>query len=71
MQKNKINKSLFIIHNLSTYISKEQEEDYIKDYLLNSATFDLEEGHKISTTEKGEINGKYFYEKKKILKYFI
>ena len=63
MKRNKINKDLYIIHNLSTYTSINQVEDYIKDYLLNSSTFDLEEGHKISTTEKEEINGKYYYEK--------
>ena len=63
MKRNKIKKELFIIHNLITYTYIAQVEDYIKDYLLNSATFDLEEGHKISTIEKGEIKGKYYYEK--------
>ena len=63
MQKNKKNKSLFIIHNLSTYTLVEQVKDYLNNYLLNSATFDLIEGHKISTIEKGKINGKYYYEK--------
>ena len=63
MQKNKINKSLFIIHNLSTYTSINQVEDYLKNFLLNSATFVLEEGHYISTIEKGKINGKYYNEK--------
>ena len=63
MKRNKIKKDLIIIHNLSTYISINQVEDYLNKYLLNSATFDLKEGHKISTIQKGEIKGKYYYEK--------
>ena len=63
MRRYKIKKDLIIIHNLSTYITINQVEDYLNKYLLNSATFDLEEGHKTSTTEKGEIKGKYYYEK--------
>ena len=42
-------------------------EDYINKYLLNSATFILEEGHKSSTEitneDEDEDNGIYFYEK--------
>ena len=45
-----------------TYITKEQISDYINTYLLKSATFNLEEGHKINTL-KEEENGIYFYEK--------
>ena len=63
-------KDLYIIHNLSTYTFIKQVEDYLNKYLLNSATFDLEEGHKISTTEKEDIKGKYFYEKIKNPKIF-
>ena len=57
-----INKPLFIIHNLLTFTSKEQVENHINDYLLKSATFELEEGHKI-TTNKVIQNGVYYYEK--------
>jgi len=62
MRKNKINKDLIILHNLITYMKINQVEDYLNKYLLKNATFDLEEGHKVSTTEK-EIKGKYFYDK--------
>ena len=57
-----INKPLFIIHNLFTFTSKKQVEDHIKEYLLKSATFDLEKGHKTST-EKIIKDGIYYYEK--------
>ena len=64
IQKNKkIKKDLYIIHNLSTYTSTNQVEDYLNNFLLNSVTFELEEGHKTSTKKKKEINGKYYYEK--------
>ena len=62
IQRAKINKPLFIIHNLITYTSVEQVEEYIDKYLLNSATFNLEKGHHISTKIK-ENKGTYFYEK--------
>ena len=57
--KNKNNKSLFIIHNLMTYTTEEQVEDYIKEVLLKNVLFNLEEGH----TEINSKSGKYFYEK--------
>ena len=60
--KNRINKPLFIIHNLITYTTKEQVEEYIEEFLLKSVTFNLEEGHKISTKTDTKT-GKYFYEK--------
>ena len=62
IQRAQINKPLFIIHNLITYTSVEQVEEYIDKYLLNSATFNLEKGHHISTKIK-ENKGTYFYEK--------
>ena len=62
IQKSKINKQLFIIHNLITYTSIEQVKEYINNVLLKSETFFLEEGHYTST--KLEIKkGIYFYEK--------
>ena len=60
--KTKINKPLFIIHNLVTYKTIDQVEEYCNDFLLKSATFDLEKGHNISTDKK-ERTGAYFYEK--------
>ena len=62
ISKNRINKPLFIIHNLITYTTKEQVEEYIEEFLLKSVTFNLEEGHKISTKTDTKT-GKYFYEK--------
>ena len=62
IKRTKINRKLFIIHNLITYTTKEQIKDYIDTYLLKSATFNLEKGHKISTSTKEE-NGIYFFEK--------
>ena len=60
--KTKIDKPLFIIHNLMTYEIIGQVEEYINDFLLKSATFDLKVGHNIST--KGEKKkGIYYYEK--------
>ena len=38
--KNK--KYLYVIHNLQSFINKEQVQDYIKNILMNSATFNLE-----------------------------
>jgi len=60
--RNGINKPLFIIHNLITYTTQEQVEEYVENFLLKSVTFNLEEGHKISTKTSTK-NGKYFYEK--------
>ena len=58
--KNK-NKPLFIIHNLITYTSIEQVKDYIKQFLLESATFDLEKGHNINTKTQ-QVDGEYYFE---------
>ena len=60
--KDKANKALYIIHNLMNYTTEKQVEEYIQESLLKSATFDLEEGHKISTS-KEEKKGKYYNEK--------
>jgi hypothetical protein len=45
-----------------TYKTVDQVEEYINDFLLKSATFDLEKGHNISTTIE-EKTGIYYYEK--------
>ena len=66
--KNKENQNtLFIIHNLITYTSIKQVEDYIENFLLKSATFNLEKGHKISTKIE-DIKGINYYEEDKDLK---
>ena len=62
ISRKRINKPLFIIHNLMTYTTEEQVEDYIKEVLLKSVTFNLEEGDKTSSKLKTK-SGKYFYEK--------
>ena len=62
IKRAKINKPLFIIHNLITYTSVEQVEDYINNFLLKSLTFNLELGHKISTKTETK-KGTYYYEK--------
>ena len=49
IQSAKINKPLFIIHNLFIIFSKKQLEDNMNDYLLKSVTFEWEKGNKIST----------------------
>ena len=64
IERSKINTPLFIIHNLITYTSVAQVEEYIKDFLLKSATFTLEEGHKISTKIESKT-GIYYYESNK------
>ena len=40
-------KNLYVIHNLQSFITKEQVNNYIKNILMNSATFDLEEKREI------------------------
>ena len=62
IQRLKINKQFYIIHNLKTFIEVNQVKEYIDNFLLKSATFELTEGHKISTQKKEE-KGIYFYEK--------
>ena len=69
IQRAKLNKPLYIIHNLKTFVEIKQVEDYIKNYLLKSATFDLEEGHKISTKIERK-SGIYFYETNNEFKIF-
>ena len=58
----KLNKTLYIIHNLMTYTNIEQVETYIKDILLKSVTFELEKHIQIDikTESKNELR---FYEK--------
>ena len=62
MMRAKINKPLYIIHNLKTFVTRAQVENYIKDYLLKSVTFDLEIQEK-NTTELKTKTGVNYYEK--------
>ena len=65
----KINKPLYIIHNLKTFYSKKQVESYIKETLFKSATFKLKEAHKIRTDIK-EKNGIHYFEVNNNIKIF-
>ena len=47
--KQRIFKKLFVIHNLESFVEKEQVQTYIDDYLKHSATFELKENHYIET----------------------
>ena len=58
IQRAKINKPLFIIHNLMTFTLNKQVEEYINKYLLKSAIFDLELGYNYSNK-----TGIYYHEK--------
>ena len=69
IERAKINTPLFVIHNLITYTSIQQVQDYINDFLLKSATFSLEEGHKVSTQTTTKA-GIYYYESNKDQKIF-
>ena len=65
IQRTKLNKPLYIIHNLKTYVENQQVEEYINKFLLKSATFKLVQGHKASTevNDDDEDLGIYYYEK--------
>ena len=62
IKMSKLNKTLYIIHNLMTFTSVKQVEEYIDTILLKSETFNLEKGHNIDTSYEDK-NGVYFYEK--------
>jgi HSP20 family molecular chaperone IbpA len=62
LKNSKYNKNVFVIHNLMTFTRIAQVKEYIENILLKSATFKLDEGHKINiSTEK--VNGLYYIEK--------
>ena len=62
LRNSKFKKSIFIIHNLMTFTTMAQVNEYLDNILFKSITFKLDEGHKISTsTEK--VSGLYFVEK--------
>ena len=62
LKNSKYKKNIFVIHNLMTFTRIAQVKEYIENILLKSATFKLDEGHKINiSTEK--VNGLYYIEK--------
>ena len=69
IERCKLDLPLYIIHNLITYTSVEQVNEYINEFLLKSATFNLVEGHKVSTQTKSK-EGRYFYEENETQKIF-
>ena len=60
MERAKRKIPLYIIHNLKTFVSEDQVEEYIRDTLLKSATFTLEKSHIIST-QYSEISAIHSY----------
>ena len=64
--KHYANKKIFIIHNLKTFVEKYQVEDYIKDTLLKSLTFDLEKEkyYDLANPNKKDEKNQYFFKQK-------
>ena len=66
MNTDKIFKKLFVIHNLESFVEREQVEGYIDEYLKNSATFEWKENNYIKTgnedKKKKNQNNKFFVE---------
>jgi len=62
----KVFKKLFVIHNLESFVEREQVESYIEEYLKHSATFELKESTYIKTgNEKNQNvyqNNKFYVE---------
>ena len=67
----KLKKTLYIIHNLITYTSKEQVQSYIDNNLLHSASFDLIERRDINTKINNEESPQYFHEADTNIFHFI
>ena len=61
MERSKINIPLYIIHNLKTFTTKDQVEDYINNTLFKSATFELKQGLNISTKIINDSDQAYCY----------
>ena len=62
MKNQKIDKPLYIIHNLVLYETKEKVENHIENVLLKCATFKLEKSEKININQTN-IDGVHYYEK--------
>jgi len=65
MRIDKLNKTLYVIHNLKIYTSIKQVQNYIENILLKNAVFDLKKQIKIYS-KFNDNRGEYFYEKKEI-----
>lgn len=61
MKNLKRKEPLIVIHNLKEFERKKQVEDYIKEILLNSSTFNLIESGEINK-DKEEKNWNFYYE---------
>ena len=61
MERSNRTMPLYIIHNLKTYTSKEQVQDYIENTLLKSATFTLVKGENISAKINNNSEKVYKY----------
>ena len=61
-------KKLFIIHNLTTFVEKKQVEEYIKDTLMQSYTFDLEQIQIPKFGEKNENENQFYWREKNLNK---
>ena len=71
-ERTKTKKALIIIHNLMTFSYIKQVEEYINNYLLKDATFDLIKKPIINTKQTKENIKKipFYYEAKKSIKIF-
>ena len=64
-KRKNINSPLYVIHNLQTFTTKKQVQDYIKEILLKSATFKLKEKEFIQISrnaDNNKLNTSYFIE---------
>ena len=65
LNRAKLNKTLYVIHNLMTYTTIKQVQNYIENVLLKSATFELELQIRVNTRNDNESEkGICFYETK-------
>ena len=60
--KAKLNKTLYVIHNLMTFVTTKQVDDYINNTLLKCSTFKLEKQTKVTSKLTIE-NGVSYFEK--------
>ena len=64
LSNKKIKKTIFIVHNLFNFQTKEQVKEYINDTLMKSASFQLEEVEDIKIDDKG-VKRHYYVENEK------
>ena len=63
-KRKNVNSPLYVIHNLQTFTTKKQVQDYIREILLKSATFKLKEKEFIQSrnADNNKLNTSYFIE---------